>query len=91
MPEDRRVVRRWPTAAMSGQGYEVRFDVPPGEIDDRWLTELGERFHQAHEAEYGHHFDSPNRARQRPRGAIGQIPDCRPSALSAETATRRAR
>ncbi|WP_243793789.1 hydantoinase B/oxoprolinase family protein [Saccharopolyspora gloriosae] len=39
-----------------GQGYEVRFEIPPGEITDEWLEELREAFHQAHEVEFGHRF-----------------------------------
>src|SRR3989454_8333664 len=34
VPEDRRLVRRLADCRYAGQGYEVRFDVPPGVIDD---------------------------------------------------------
>jgi 5-oxoprolinase (ATP-hydrolysing) len=58
VPEDRRLVRRLADCRYAGQGYEVRFDVPPGEIDDAWVEDLKEAFHRAHEREYGHRFDA---------------------------------
>ena len=43
-----------------GQGYELRVDMPDGDIDPAALDQAFERFHQQHTAEYGHHFaDSP--------------------------------
>jgi 5-oxoprolinase (ATP-hydrolysing) len=58
VPEDRRLIRRLADCRYAGQGYEVRFDVPAGAIDDAWVEELKEAFHQAHEREYGHRFDA---------------------------------
>jgi 5-oxoprolinase (ATP-hydrolysing) len=58
VPEDRRLVRRLADCRYAGQGYEVRFDVPAGEMDDAWVEELKEAFHQAHEREYGHRFEA---------------------------------
>ena len=58
VPEDRRLVRRLADCRYAGQGYEVRFDVPAGDLDDNWIEELKEGFHRAHEAEYGHRFDA---------------------------------
>jgi 5-oxoprolinase (ATP-hydrolysing) len=58
VPEDRRLVRRLADCRYAGQGYEVRFDVPAGEIDDAWIEELQEGFHRAHEREYGHRFEA---------------------------------
>ena len=58
VPEDRRLVRRLADCRYAGQGYEVRFDVPAGEIDEGWVDELKGAFHRAHEAEYGHRFDA---------------------------------
>ncbi|MDJ0354661.1 hydantoinase B/oxoprolinase family protein [Paenarthrobacter sp. PH39-S1] len=55
-PADRRVLRRLADGRYEGQGYEVRFEVPEGDITEAWLEELVERFHQAHETEYGHRF-----------------------------------
>ncbi|MCZ6666931.1 MAG: hydantoinase B/oxoprolinase family protein, partial [Gammaproteobacteria bacterium] len=49
--------RRLADCRYSGQGYEVRFDVPAGGIDGRWVSDLAEGFHRAHEAEYGHRFN----------------------------------
>src|SRR5205807_1089930 len=58
VPEERRLVRRLADCRYAGQGYEVRFDVPSGEIDDAWVEELQDAFHAAHEREYGHRFDA---------------------------------
>jgi 5-oxoprolinase (ATP-hydrolysing) len=58
VPEDRRLVRRLADCRYSGQGYEVRTEAPAGAVDDAWVEELKERFHRAHEAEYGHRFDA---------------------------------
>ena len=56
VPTDRRTLRRLADCRYEGQGYEVRFEVPAGEITDAWLAELTEAFHRAHEEEYGHRF-----------------------------------
>ena len=40
VPEDRRLVRRLADCRYAGQGYEVRFDVPAGAIDDAWVEAL---------------------------------------------------
>ena len=58
VPEDRRLVRRLADCRYAGQGYEVRFDLPAGELDDAWVSAMAEAFHKAHEAEYGHRFDA---------------------------------
>jgi 5-oxoprolinase (ATP-hydrolysing) len=58
VPEDRRLVRRLADCRYAGQGYEVRFDVPAGAIDDAWVERLQEGFHAAHEREYGHRFEA---------------------------------
>src|SRR5439155_8547078 len=58
VPEDRRLVLRLADCRYAGQGYEVRFEVPAGRIDDAWVAELQEGFHAAHEREYGHRFDA---------------------------------
>ena len=58
VPDDRRVVRRLADCRYVGQGYEVRFDIPSGELDDGWTARLAEAFHAAHEREYGHRFDA---------------------------------
>ncbi|QGK72302.1 methylhydantoinase [Allosaccharopolyspora coralli] len=51
-----RVVQRLAECRCEGQGYEVRFEVPHGDIDESWVDRLQEAFHEAHEAEYGHRF-----------------------------------
>ena len=53
---ERRKLQRLADARYEGQGYEIRFDVPDGEINDAWLAEAEARFHAAHEEEYGHRF-----------------------------------
>jgi 5-oxoprolinase (ATP-hydrolysing) len=58
VPDERRVVRRLADCRYAGQGYEVRFDIPSGELDDGWTARLAEAFHAAHEREYGHRFDA---------------------------------
>ena len=40
-----RLVRRLADCRYAGQGYEVRFEVPAGAVDDAWVEELKERFH----------------------------------------------
>ncbi len=52
-----RLIRRLADCRYGGQGYEVRFDVPAGDIDDQWIVDLAQGFHHAHETEYGHRFD----------------------------------
>jgi len=56
--EERRLIRRLADCRYAGQGYEVRTDVPPGDLDEAWVEELRRRFDAAHEAEYGHRFDA---------------------------------
>ena len=55
--EDRRLLRLLADGRYVGQGYEVRFQVPP--LDDNWSVRAADAFHAAHEAEYGHRFDTP--------------------------------
>jgi len=54
----RRSLRLLAECRYIGQGYEVRFDAPEGPVDARWVDRLREAFHEAHEREYGHRFDS---------------------------------
>ncbi len=70
-----RLIRRLADCRYAGQGYEVRFDVPAGEIDDAWIEALADGFHRAHEAEYGHRFDAPIEIINIRAIAIGRIPD----------------
>src|SRR5699024_11179031 len=56
VPSERREFERLAECRYEGQGYEVRFEVPAGQVDDQWVEDLQERFHVAHETEYGHRF-----------------------------------
>ena len=40
-----------------GQGYELRIPMPAQNLDDAALEQVWQRFHEAHEAEYGHFFE----------------------------------
>ncbi|MBS1860292.1 MAG: hydantoinase B/oxoprolinase family protein [Actinobacteria bacterium] len=57
--EDRRALRLLADGRYVGQGYEVRFQVPPLPLDATWGERAEEAFHAAHEVEYGHRFDTP--------------------------------
>ncbi|MCA0200025.1 MAG: hydantoinase/oxoprolinase family protein [Proteobacteria bacterium] len=39
-----------------GQGYELKIAFPDGELDERALALVWDRFHDAHQREYGHCF-----------------------------------
>lgn len=56
VPTERMRLTRLADCRYEGQGYEVRFEVPDGDISDAWVTETVEAFHAAHEREYGHRF-----------------------------------
>jgi 5-oxoprolinase (ATP-hydrolysing) len=81
VPEDRRLVRRLADCRYAGQGYEVRTEVPAGDVDEAWVEELQERFHTAHEAEYGHRFDAPIEIINVRAVAIGRVDELRPPEL----------
>jgi 5-oxoprolinase (ATP-hydrolysing) len=55
---ERALVTRFADCRYAGQGYEVRFEAPPGAIDGAWITRAADAFHLAHEREYGHRFDA---------------------------------
>jgi 5-oxoprolinase (ATP-hydrolysing) len=55
---ERALVTRFADCRYAGQGYEVRFEAPPGAIDDDWIARARDGFHLAHEREYGHRFDA---------------------------------
>ncbi len=44
-----------------GQAYEVRVDVPPGEVDRALLDAVADRFHDAHRALYDYDFRDDDR------------------------------
>ncbi|MRG84844.1 hydantoinase/oxoprolinase family protein [Salinibacillus xinjiangensis] len=50
------VLKRVCDCRYEGQGYELRVDAPEGEIDDNWMNEVINRFHEAHEREYASQF-----------------------------------
>jgi 5-oxoprolinase (ATP-hydrolysing) len=83
VPDNRRLVRRLADCRYAGQGYEVRFDVPAGSIDDDWVVELAERFHRAHEAEYGHRFDAEIEMINVRAVAVGRVEKLAPGELEA--------
>ena len=77
VPDERRLVRRLADCRYAGQGYEVRTEVPAGPVDAAWVEELKERFHRAHEAEYGHQFDAPIEIINVRVVAIGRVDELR--------------
>ena len=81
VPEDRRLVRRLADCRYAGQGYEVRFDVPAGDVDDAWVEALKDAFHRAHEAEYGHRFDAEIEIINIRVVGIGRVEDLQPVEL----------
>src|SRR3954464_3361866 len=83
VPEDRRVVRRLADCRYSGQGYEVRTEVPAGDVDDAWVEELKARFPAAHEPEYGHRFDAPIEIINIRAVGIGRVDELQPTLLEA--------
>jgi 5-oxoprolinase (ATP-hydrolysing) len=83
VPPERRLVRRLADCRYAGQGYEVRTEVPPGRIDPAWVAELQERFHTAHEAEYGHRFDAAIEIINIRAVAIGRVDELQPAELEA--------
>ncbi len=54
----RRLVTRFADCRYVGQGYEVRCEVPTGEVDAAWAERAAEAFHRAHEREYGQRSDA---------------------------------
>jgi 5-oxoprolinase (ATP-hydrolysing) len=83
VPEERRLVRRLADCRYAGQGYEVRTEVPAGAVGDAWVEELAERFHVAHEQEYGHRFDAPIEIINVRAVGIGLVDELRASVLEA--------
>jgi 5-oxoprolinase (ATP-hydrolysing) len=81
VPEDRRLVRRLADCRYAGQGYEVRTEVPDGPIDAAWMAELRQRFHAAHEAEYGHRFEAEVDIINIRVVAIGRVDELQPADL----------
>jgi 5-oxoprolinase (ATP-hydrolysing) len=83
VPADRRLLRRLADCRYAGQGYEVRFDVPAGELGAAWVEELKDAFHRAHEAEYGHRFDAEIEIINIRVVGIGRIAELQPAEAAA--------
>ena len=61
-----------------GQGYELRVDAPDGAIDDGFIKQLIEGFHQVHQREYGKRFDEKDIELVNVRVmGVGHIPELR--------------
>lgn len=52
--EDRRTLRWLLDLRYVGQNYEITVEVPAEEPSEAWLTEVAQRFHDAHERRYGY-------------------------------------
>ncbi|MEQ9639160.1 MAG: hydantoinase/oxoprolinase family protein [Alphaproteobacteria bacterium] len=50
-------LQRYADVRYVGQGYELRVDVPDGKLTEESLQTVYRRFHEQHEAEYGHYFE----------------------------------
>ena len=61
-----------------GQGYELRVDAPDGNLDQNFISQLIEGFHQVHEREYGKRFDEKDIELVNVRVmGVGRIPELR--------------
>ncbi|MEO1403667.1 MAG: hydantoinase/oxoprolinase family protein [Cyanobacteria bacterium J06635_1] len=49
-------LQRFADCRYVGQGYELRAQVPSGELDEATLNSVWQQFHDLHTAEYGHAF-----------------------------------
>lgn len=54
--EEQIILKRVCDCRYAGQGYELRVDAPEGEINQAWIDEVIERFHEVHEREYASKF-----------------------------------
>lgn len=54
--EDDILLKRVCDCRYEGQGYELRVDAPPGEINEEWIKNLQNAFHAVHEREYASKF-----------------------------------
>jgi len=57
IPGDRVVIQRIVEARYLGQGYELRVDVPSGQIDKAWIERVRADFHDIHEREFTRRFE----------------------------------
>jgi N-methylhydantoinase A len=56
VPEDRRALCRVADCRYDGQGYELRVDVPAGQVTNDMIQTIVENFHRAHKSEFGMAF-----------------------------------
>jgi N-methylhydantoinase A len=56
VPDDKIRLSRWADCRYVGQGYELRAEVPAGDLDSAAMDRVWQRFHEIHAAEYGHSF-----------------------------------
>jgi N-methylhydantoinase A len=54
--DDKIRLSRWADCRYVGQGYELRVEVPEGELDAEAMNRVWQRFHEIHTTEYGHSF-----------------------------------
>jgi len=57
VPADRMLIQRVADCRYLGQGYELRVDCGPGEIDDAWVAKVRADFDDIHEREYSRRFE----------------------------------
>lgn len=66
-----------------GQGYELRVNLPPGDMDDTSIEQVWRAFDAVHEKEYGHVFsDNPIEIVNVRLTGIGVMPKIGPPAVS---------
>lgn len=51
-------IQRFADCRYVGQGYELRIELPEGDLDERKIQSAFDNFHKLHEAEYGHCFET---------------------------------
>lgn len=56
VPENRRATERAADCRYKGQGYELRVQVPAGEVTAQTIAAIVQNFHDAHEKEFGRAF-----------------------------------
>ncbi len=75
---DQSLIRRIADCRYIGQGYELRVELPVGEITADWQHRAAEAFHQAHEREYVRRFpDSDIQLVNIRVQGVGLIPELR--------------
>ena len=58
VPNEKIRLSRWADCRYLGQGYELRVEVPDGDLDLAAMERVWQRFHEIHTVEYGHSFPS---------------------------------